>query len=148
MMNPQDLKGGIPSRITGLTAGLLRHLLSLGSLAALEGRLFVRQSIAGLILLLAIVVVAMIAYVALIGALIALLATCLRWGWPVSLAAAGLLHLGILGILYQLLRSRVINPRPFEATTAELQRDIDALGNLSGNVPYSASATSTTPTTR
>jgi len=58
MMNSQHLPGGIPSRITGLTAGLLRHLLSLGSLAALEGRLFVRQSIAGLVLVIAIVVVA------------------------------------------------------------------------------------------
>ena len=144
MMNSQDLPGGIPSRITGLTAGLLRHLLSLGSLAVLEGRLFVRQSIAGLILLIAIVVVAMIAYVALIGALIALLATCLRWGWPVSLAAAGLLHLGILGVLYQLLRARVINPRPFEATTAELRRDIDALGAAG----YDPSSTSSTPITR
>ncbi len=131
-MNSQHLPGGIASRITGLTAGLLRHLLSLGSLAALEGRLFIRQSIAGLILLLAIVVVAMIAYVALIGAVVALLATSLKWGWPVSLAAAGLLHLGILGILYQVLCARVIAPRPFEATTAELRRDIDALGSFTG----------------
>ena len=131
-MNSQHLPGGIPFRITGLTAGLLRHLLSLGSLAALEGRLFISQSIAGLILLLASVMVAMIAYVALIGAVVALLATSLKWGWPVSLAAAGLLHLGILGILYQVLRARVIAPRPFEATTAELRRDIDALGSFTG----------------
>jgi len=143
-MNSQDLQGGIPSRITGLSAGLLRHFLSLGSLAVLEGRLFVRQSITGLILLLAIVVVAMIAYVALIGAVIALLATFLRWGWPVSLAAAGLLHLGILGILYQALRSRVINPCPFEATSAELRRDMDALGAAD----YEASSAPTAPITQ
>jgi hypothetical protein len=148
MMNSQHLPGGIPSRITGLTAGLLRHLLSLGSLAALEGRLFVRQSIAGLILVIAIVVVAMIAYVALIGAVVALLATSLGWGWPVSLAAAGLLHLGILGILYQALRARVINPRPFEATTAELRRDIDALGSFTGSDISSASNSPTSQTTR
>jgi hypothetical protein len=140
-MNSQHLPGGIPSRITGLTAGLLRHLLSLGSLAALEGRLLIRQSIAGLILLLAIVVVAMIAYVALIGAVIALLATSLKWGWPVSLAATGLLHLGILGILYQALRARIITPRPFEATTAELRRDIDALGSFTGVDVSTASGT-------
>jgi vacuolar-type H+-ATPase subunit I/STV1 len=146
-MNSQHLPGGIPSRITGLTAGLLRHLLSLGSLAALEGRLLIRQSIAGLILLLAIVVVAMIAYVALIGAVIALLATSLKWGWPVSLAAAGLLHLGILGILYQALRARIITPRPFEATTAELRRDIDALGSFTG-VDVSAASGTANYTTR
>ena len=148
MMNSQHLPGGIPSRITGLTAGLLRHLLSLGSLAALEGRLFVRQSIAGLILVLAIVVVAMIAYVALIGAVVALLATSLGWGWPVSLAAAGLLHLGILGILSQTLRARVINPRPFEATTAELRRDIDALGSFTGSDTSPASNSASSFTTR
>jgi vacuolar-type H+-ATPase subunit I/STV1 len=146
-MNSQHLPGGIPSRITGLTAGLLRHLLSLGSLAALEGRLLIRQSIAGLILLLAIVVVAMIAYVALIGAVVALLATSLKWGWPVSLAAAGLLHLGILGILYQALRARIITPRPFEATTAELRRDIDALGSFTG-VDVSAASGTANYTTR
>lgn len=146
-MNSQHLPGGIPSRITGLTAGLLRHLLSLGSLAALEGRLLIRQSIAGLILLLAIVVVAMIAYVALIGAVIALLATSLKWGWPVSLAATGLLHLGILGILYQALRARIITPRPFEATTAELRRDIDALGSFTG-VDVSAASGTANYTTR
>ena len=132
-MNFKDLPGGIPSRITGLTAGLMRHLLSLGTLAALEGRMFIRQCITGLILLLAITLVAMIAYVALIGAVIALLATSLQWGWPLSLAAAGLLHLGILGLLYQILRARVVIPRPFEATTAEIRRDIDALGSFSGN---------------
>jgi hypothetical protein len=116
----------------------MRHLLSVGSLAALEGRMFIRQSITGLILLLAITLVAMIAYVALIGAVIALLATSLRWGWPLSLAAAGLLHLGILGLLYQTLRTRVVIPRPFEATTAEIRRDIDALGSFSsGETPSS-----------
>ncbi len=154
MMNSQNLPGGIPSRITGLTAGLLRHLFSLGSLALLEGRLLVRQSIAGLILLMAMILVAMIAYVALIGALIALLATYLSWGWPLSLAAAGLLHLGILGSLYQILQARLINPRPFEATTAELRRDIEALGSTIGNDPSSTAANHTfsntpnSPTTR
>ena len=132
-MNPQDLPGGIPSRITGLTAGLLRHVLSIGSLAALEGRLFLRQSITGLILLLAITLVAMIAYVALIGAAVAVLATSFKWGWPVSLAAAAILHLGILGILYRILRLRVVVPRPFEATSAEIRRDIDSLGSFAGN---------------
>lgn len=132
-MIPHDLPGGIPSRITGLAAGLLRHVLSLGSLAALEGRLFLRQSITGLILLIAIVFVALIAYVALVAAAITILATLLKWGWPLSLAAAGILHLGILGILYQILRVRVVMPRPFEATTAEIRRDIDALGNFQSN---------------
>jgi uncharacterized membrane protein YqjE len=130
-MNPQDLPGGIPSRITGLTAGILRYALTLGALAAEEGRLFVRQSVAVILLLVVMVVIALVAYVALIGAAVSLLATKLSWGWPVSLAAAGLIHLAILGILFKILRSRTA-PRPFEATTAELRRDIEALGNHAG----------------
>ena len=131
-MTPNDLPGGIPSRISGLTAGLIRHLLSLGSLAALEGRMFIRQSIAGIILLAALLLFAMIAYVALIGSAISLLAMFLKWGWPLSLAAAGLLHLALVGILYKLLRARIA-PRPFESTSAELQKDIDALSTFSNN---------------
>jgi len=125
-MIPNDLPGGIPARISGLTAGLIRHLLSLGSLAALEGRMFIRQSIAGIILLVAMILFAMIAYVALVASAISLLAIFLKWGWPVSLAAAGMFHLAIVGILYKLLCTRIA-PRLFEATSAELQRDIDAL---------------------
>jgi len=130
-MNQQDLPGGIPSRITGLTAGILRYVLSLSALAAEEGRLFVRQSVAVILLLVVMVVIALVAYVALIGAAVSLLATKLSWGWPVSLAAAGLIHLAILGILFKILRSRTA-PRPFEATTTELRRDIEALGNHAG----------------
>ena len=133
-MIPHDLPGGIPSRISGLTAGLIRHLLSLGSLAALEGRMFIRQSIAGIILLVALLLFAMIAYVALVASVISLLAMFLKWGWPLSLAAAGLLHLALVGIFYKLLRARIA-PRPFEATSAELQKDIDALSTYSNNSP-------------
>jgi uncharacterized membrane protein YqjE len=131
-MNPQDLPGGIPSRITGLTAGILRYTLSLGALAAEEGRLLIRQSVAAILLLVAMVVIAMIAYVALLGAAVSLLAMKLSWGWPVSLAAAGLIHLAILSILFRILRSRTA-PRPFEATTAEIRRDIEALSHYSSH---------------
>ena len=126
-MNQQDLPGGIPSRVTGLTAGILRYTLSLGSLAAEEGRLLIRQSVAAILLLVGMVIVAAIAYVALIAAGVSLLAMKLGWGWPVSLSAAGLIHLALLGVLYRFLRSRA-SIRPFEATSAALRRDIDALG--------------------
>lgn len=126
-MNQQDLPGGIPSRVTGLTAGILRYTLSLGSLAAEEGRLLIRQSVAAILLLAGMMIVAAIAYVALIAAGVSLLAMKLGWGWPVSLSAAGLIHLALLGVLYRFLRSRA-SIRPFEATSAELRRDIDALG--------------------
>ena len=126
-MNQQGLPGGIPSRVTGLTAGILRYTLSLGSLAAEEGRLLIRQSVAAILLLVGMVIVAAIAYVALIAAGVSLLAMKLGWGWPVSLSAAGLIHLALLGVLYRFLRSRA-SIRPFEATAAELRRDIDALG--------------------
>lgn len=129
-MNAQDLPGGLASRITGLAAGLLRHGLTLGALAAAEGRLLLRQSVVLLLLSLAMIVAGVIAYVALIGAVVALLAVKLSWGWPVSLAAAGMIHLALLGILFPILRSRSL-PRPFEGTSAELKRDIESLGRFS-----------------
>ncbi len=134
MMNPQDLPGGIPSRITGLTAGILRYALSIGALAAEEGRLLVRQSITAILLLAAMVVVGMIAYVALVAAAVSVMAMRFGWGWPVSLASAGLIHLALLGILFRFLRARTA-PRPFEATSAELRRDIDALGGYTKRTP-------------
>jgi len=131
-MNPNDLPGGIPSRLSGLTAGFLRHFLAIAGLAAAEGRLFLRQSIGGIILLVVMLVFALIAYVTLLSSVICLLAILLKWGWPVSLAAAGMFHLALVAILYRVLKARMA-PRPFEATTAELQRDIDALGTFSNN---------------
>ena len=126
-----ELPGGLSSRLAGVAAGLLRHILSLGSLVSLEWGLFLRQSLAALLLIAAAVVVTAIAYVALVAAVIAILATQLGWGWPVSLAAAGILHLAILGLLVKLLQARLQN-RPFEATTAELRRDLENLNSLAG----------------
>jgi hypothetical protein len=130
-MNPQDLPGGLAARITGLAAGLLRHGFALGALAAAEGRLLVRQSLFTLLLAIAMALVAAIAYVALIGAVVALAAEKLSWGWPVSLAAAGMIHVALLAILFSVIRGITL-PRPFEATTAELKRDIENLGRFSG----------------
>lgn len=79
-MNQQGLPGSIPSRVTGLTAGILRYTLSLGALAAEEGRLLIRQSVAAILLLVGMVVVAVLAYVALIAAGVSLLAMKLGWG--------------------------------------------------------------------
>ena len=79
-MTQQEHSGGIPSRITGLAAGLLRHGITLGALAAAEGRLLLRQSIATVLLAVVMTVAAIIAYVALVGAVVAFLATKLSWG--------------------------------------------------------------------
>ena len=133
-MNHHNLTGGIPFRITGLVASLLRHLLSLGALASEEARLFISQSIAGIILLIALVVVSMIAYLAFIACVISLLAMYLHWGWPLSLAAAGIIHIGFVALLYRMLLVR-IKQRPFQTTSAELKRDIEALGSFSSRSP-------------
>ena len=131
-MNPQDLPGGLASRITGLAAGVLRHGLTLGTLAAAEGRFLLRKSLVTLLLAVAMTVAGVIAYVALIGAVVALLAIKLSWGWPVSLAAAGMVHLAFLGLLFSILRMKSL-PRPFEATSAELKKDIENLGRFSNS---------------
>lgn len=130
-MNPHDPVGGLASRITGLGAGILRHGFTIGSLALAEGRGLLRQSLFTLLLGVAMTIVAAIAYVSLIAAVVALAAVKLSWGWPVSLAAAGMLHLALLGILFSLIRN-IIPSRPFEITATELKRDIDALGRFQG----------------
>lgn len=131
-MNPQDLPGGIASRLTGLVAGILRHALAIGALAALETRQLIRQSVAILLLAVATLLAALIAYVAILAAIVSLLAVKLSWGWPVSLGAAGLLHLAVLGILFSILRG-VSAPRAYEATAAELTKDLETLGRLGGD---------------
>lgn len=125
-MNPQDLPGGIPSRIIGLLAGLLRHLLSLGGLAAEEARLLIHRSLAAILIGVAMVMAAMIAYVALVAAAVVLVAEKLSWGWSLSLSCAAILHLALLGILFRILRIRT-TPPPFEATAAELRKDLETL---------------------
>jgi uncharacterized membrane protein (DUF485 family) len=129
-MNPQELPGGIISRITGLAAGLLRHGLTIGALAAAEARLLLHQSIAILLLAVAMTVAGIIAYASFIGAVVALLAVKLSWGWPVALAAAGMIHMALLGLLYSILRT-ISLPRPFEGTTEELRKDLESLSRLS-----------------
>jgi uncharacterized membrane protein YqjE len=133
-MNPQELPGGIPSRITGLLAGLLRHLLSLGGLAAEEARILVRRSLATLLIGVAMIMAAMIAYVAAVAAIVVLLAQKFSWGWPLSLVAAALFHLALLGILFRILRNRTAPP-PFEATASELRKDLEALTAQARNIP-------------
>ena len=126
---PQESSGGLPSRVTSLSAAILRHGLNLSSLAAAETRLLIRQSLASILLVVAMSVFGVIAYVALIGAGVSLLALKLCWGWPVSLAAAGMIHLAFLGIAYAFLKNQA-PVRPYEATSAEIRRDIET---LSGN---------------
>ena len=53
-----------------------------------------------------------------------------RFDWT-QMAAICFFHLLIAGLLVFFLRLRTA-PRPFEATTAELRRDLDALGTYSG----------------
>ena len=130
---PQDPSGGLPARVTSLSAAILRHGLNLSALAAAETRLLIRQSLASVLLITAMALFGVIAYVALIGAGVSLLAVKLSWGWPVSLAAAGMIHLALLGIAYAFLKNRA-PVRPYEATSAEIRRDIET---LSGNLPRS-----------
>lgn len=133
-MNPQELPGGIPSRITGLLAGLLRHLLALGDLAAEETRSLLRRSVATLLIGVAMIIAAMISYIALVAAVVVILAQRFSWGWPLSLACASLFHLALLSILFRIMRHRT-TPHPFEATASELRKDLEALTAQARNIP-------------
>ena len=129
-MDLNELPGGIPSRISGLVFSLLRHFLALSELAAEETRLLIRQSVAAILLFIALILTLVISYLALIATVIALLTLREGWGWAESFASVGLFHLLLAGLLVFFIRNRTA-PRPYEATSAEIRRDLDALGNYS-----------------
>ena len=121
------LTGGIPSRLSGLITELLRHVLSLGALAAEETRVLIQHSITGVLVLILMLV---IAYVSAIIAVVSLLALGCGFGWVATLGLISLLHLLLAGGCYLFLRLKSF-PRPYEATSAELQRNLEALGTSS-----------------
>ena len=129
-MDLNQLPGGIPSRISGITAALLRHFLALAELATEEARLLVRQSLIALILLSALILVLMISYLSLVAAVASLLTLEMGWSWPSALVAISFLHLLLAAGLLFFLRIRNFTP-PFEATAAELRRDMESLGSYS-----------------
>ncbi len=135
-MDLNELPGGIPSRISGLLFSLLRHLLALTELAAEETRLLIRQSIVTLLLVVALIVTLVISYLALIGTVIALLTLGHGWGWPQAFGAVALIHLMLAGLLLVFLRNRTVL-RPYEVTTAEVRRDLDALQTYSRRSSHS-----------
>jgi hypothetical protein len=118
--------GGFSSRLSGLLVALFHHLFSLGELAAEEARIFIRQSVASLILLASLILVIMISYLGLIATVVSLLTLGHGWNWAAAFGVITLFHLLLAGVLLLALRLR-ITPRPFEATAVELRRDLDHL---------------------
>lgn len=129
-MEPHDSLSGIPERFSGLLAALLRHVLALGALAAEETRLLIRQSVAGIILLTALLLSVTIAYIALVAAAASLLVLRYHWEWPGALGALAIFHLLTAAILFAVFKARS-TPPPYGATAAELQRDLEALARHS-----------------
>ena len=129
-MDLKELPGGIPSRISGLLYALLRHLLALTELAAEETRILIRQSVVAILMLIALTVTVVISYLSLLAAVISLLTLRQGWGWPTAFAIVALFHLLLAGLIVFLLRLRTA-PSPFEATAAEIRRDLDSLGSYS-----------------
>jgi len=125
---------GIPSRLSGLITELLRHVLSLGALAAEETRLLIRQSLAAILLIIALILMLMISYVAGVFAVAALFVSGCGFGWSATLCFISLIHLLLAGGFFLILRMRRM-PRPYEATSAELQRDFEAIGGASRRAP-------------
>jgi uncharacterized membrane protein YqjE len=125
---------GIPSRISGLLFALLRHALALTELAAQETQILIRQSVAAILLLIAFIVVVVISYLGLLATVISLLAIGHGWCWPAAFGVVALFHLLLAGMILVILKNRSI-PRPYEATTSELRRDLESLGKYSQNNP-------------
>ena len=126
----EQLPGGIPSRISGLAAALLRHLLALAELATEETRLLVSQSLTAIILLASLILVVMISYLALVAAIVSLLTLGIGWNWPTALVTVSFFHLLLAAVILLFLRIRTSNPA-FEATAAELRRDMESLASYS-----------------
>ena len=129
-MDTNQLPGGIPSRISGVTAALLRHFLALAELATEEGRLLIRQSLTVIILLVALILVITISYLALVAAVVSLLNLELGWSLPMALVTISFFHLLLAGAIIFFIRIRSATP-PFEATAAELRRDMESLSSYS-----------------
>ena len=129
-MGQQELPGGIPSRLTGLSASLVAHLLALAALAADETRALLQRSLVSLFLLVALIISLFVAYFALVVTAIVLLTCYFGWSWLSALGATVLLHLFFAGCLLMILRLRS-KSIPFEATSAELRRDLEALRSYS-----------------
>jgi len=129
-MDTNQLPGGIPSRISGVTAALLRHFLALAELATEEGRLLIRQSLTVIILLVALILVITISYLALVAAVVSLLNLELGWSLPMALVTISFFHLLLAGAIIFCIRIRSTMP-PFEATAAELRRDMESLSSYS-----------------
>ena len=129
-MDTNQPTGGIPSRISGVTAALLRHFLALAELASEEGRLLIRQSLTVIILLVALILVVMISYLALVAAVVSLLYLGLGWSLPMALVTISFFHLLLAGAIILFLRMRTSSPL-FEATAAELRRDMESLSSYS-----------------
>jgi hypothetical protein len=126
--------GGIPSRLSGLITELLRHVLSLGALAAEETRLLIRQSLTGILLFIALILMLMISYLAGVIAAASLLVSGCGFGWSATLGLISLIHLFLAGGFSLILRVRRVQ-RPYEATSAELQRDLEVLGGSPRRTP-------------
>jgi uncharacterized membrane protein YqjE len=137
-MDPNEPSGGIPSRISGLLYALMRHVLALTELAAEETRILIRQSVTAIILLIALIVVLIISYLSLLATVIILLTINQGWGWPSAFAVMAAVHLVMAVLIVSVLRVRTAL-NPFEATTAELRRDLDHLGNYAKKSPHRSS---------
>jgi uncharacterized membrane protein YqjE len=133
-MGEQELPGGIASRLTGLTAALISHILAITALAADETRSLIQRSLVSLILIIALIASLFIAYLALVLTAVVLLTIWFGWSWITALGAAALSHIIFALILFLILRFRSNSP-VFEGTSEEIRRDLDALNKFAKNSP-------------
>ena len=129
-MGQNSLPGGIAARLAGLTAALISHTLAITALAADEARALIQRSLISVIIAIALIVSLFIAYLALVFAAIILLSVCFGWSWLAAILTAAGMHIIFATVLFIILRMRRSSPL-FEATSAELRRDFEALNTFS-----------------
>ncbi|HLB34902.1 MAG: hypothetical protein A3F67_02655 [Verrucomicrobia bacterium RIFCSPHIGHO2_12_FULL_41_10] len=117
---------GISANVTGLSSALLEHCLALASLAALETRQFLKQTLSCLLLFVAVILLLFMGYLTLLATCLVAAVYYFHIGWPYAFGIATLFHFLSAGILIAII-SRQQSHAPLPLTRFEIQRDIEAL---------------------
>lgn len=128
-MNFSSPRDGISAQFLGLIRALLEHVFALSSLAALETKELLAKVLPSFLLLLLTFCCLFLGYLFLIVALVALAILKYQFSWLIVLGSGALLHIGI-AILFIFLLWRQASYSPLPITRLEIQRDLEALGDL------------------
>ncbi len=121
---------GISGKFVGVVAALLEHMIALFSLAALEVRQRIKETIICCLLLLAALFFITVGYLSLLVMTATLLVSHHYLNWPLVLGIIMLFHFLLAGLLLILLFKKQSSSF-FPLTRRELHTDLQALSSMS-----------------